>query len=181
MRLNNPLIKVPAKFGAFGSAMVIVMFLVFYFTGNNPLVEMEMFDFFIIPIFLFFGIKEFKDSYNQRLLEYWQGMTAGFVVYTSIAVITSLFLILFLSLDGTELLDGYTADRMAILEEQKDGIVEEMGEATYLQSQQDIENLSAGDIIFDNFLKKMFTGLLLTIMIAVIMRKKPTTDTPDKR
>jgi hypothetical protein len=173
MKLDSPLFKVPAKFGAFGAAMIIIMFFVFHFSGSNPLTEMGLFDFFIIPIFLFFGIKEFKDSYNQKLLEYWEGMTAGFVVYFSVAILTSLFIFLFMHLSESDIMDNYVANKLEILEDKKDGIIEEMGEETYLKSKKDITNISIFDITLDNFLKKTFIGLLLTIMIAVIMRRKP--------
>lgn len=173
MKLDNPLFKVPAKFGAFGAAMIIIMFFIFHFSGSNPLTEMSLFDFFIIPIFLFFGIKEFKDTYNQKLLEYWEGMTAGFVVYFSIAILTSLFIFLFMHLSESDIMDDYIANKLEILEGKKDGIIEEMGEETYLESEKGIKGTSIFVITLDNFLKKTFIGLLLTIAIAVIMRRKP--------
>lgn len=173
MKFDNPLFKVPAKFGFFGAAMIIIMFFIFHFSGSNPLTEMGLFDFFIIPIFLFFGIKEFKDAYNQKLLEYWEGMTAGFVVYITIAVLTSLFIFLFMNLSGSDIMDNYVADKLEILEDKKEGIIEEMGEETYLTSKEEITGITIFDITLDNFLKKTFIGLLLTIMIAVIMRRKP--------
>lgn len=174
MKINQPLVKVPAKFGVFGAVMVIAMFLLFYFSGSNPLIEMGMFDFFIIPIFLFFGIKEFKDSYNGRLLEFWQGMTAGFVVYFTVALVSSVFIFTFLNFSDGDIMDNYITDRLAILEEKREAITKEMGETTYLESQAEIQSITPADIVLDNFLKKTFVGLLLTIMIAVIMRKKPT-------
>jgi hypothetical protein len=173
MKFDNPLFKVPAKFGVFGAAMIIIMFFIFHFSGSNPLTEMGFVDFFIIPIFLFFGIKEFKDSYNQKLLEYWEGMTAGFVVYITIAILTSLFIFLFINLSESDIVDNYIVNKLEILEDKKDGIIEEMGEETYLRSKEGITSISIFDITLDNFLKKTFIGLLLTIMIAVIMRRKP--------
>ncbi|MFT7031699.1 MAG: hypothetical protein ACJA2S_000194 [Cyclobacteriaceae bacterium] len=173
MKFDNPLFKVPAKFGVFGAAMIIIMFFIFHFSGSNPLTEMGFVDFFIIPIFLFFGIKEFKDSYNQKLLEYWEGMTAGFVVYITIAILTSLFIFLFINLSESDIVDHYIVNKLEILEDKKDGIIEEMGEETYLRSKEGITSISIFDITLDNFLKKTFIGLLLTIMIAVIMRRKP--------
>ncbi|MEQ6122030.1 DUF4199 domain-containing protein [Reichenbachiella sp. MALMAid0571] len=180
MKLNDPLITIPAKFGAFGAIMVVVMFLVFYLSGSNPLMEMGMFDFFIIPIFLFFGIKEYKDNYNHRLLEFWQGMTAGFVVYFTLACLTSIFIFAFLNLSDPSIMENYTADRLSILEEKKEAIIKEMGEATFIESQKEVQNITIGDLIFDNFLKKTFVGLLLTIMIAVIMKKKPPVESKGK-
>lgn len=170
------LIKVPLKFGLIGGGMVIIMLTVFHLADTNPLIEIKMFDFIIIPIFLFFGIKEFRDSYNSRLLEFWEGMTVGFVVYTTIAIVTSVFVLTYLGIDEGAAMDNYISDRITILESSREQIVEKMGESVYDKSYTDVKATTIWDLTLDNFLKKMMIGLLLTIMFAVIMRKKAPED-----
>ena len=53
----KPLFKVPLKFGLIGAAINIAMFFVLHWTGSNPLLEMRVFDFFIIPVLSFSGSK----------------------------------------------------------------------------------------------------------------------------
>ena len=168
----KPIIKVPLKYGIFGSMMVVVMFLVFYFAGSNPLIEMNTFDFFILPIFLFFGVKEFRDNFNGKYLEFWEGMTVGFIIYATIALLTSLFIFVFLISDGGTLLAGYIQSTAEGFEATRPETIKELGEAIYVQELQDIKSTTASIVFLDNLFRKAAVGLLLTIMLSVITRKK---------
>jgi len=176
MNIKTPLISVPLKFGSTGAILIIIMFLVFYFSNDNPLGQMGMFDFFILPIFLFLGIKEYRDTYSGRLLEFWQGMTLGFIIYLSMAIITSLFILFFVSVINPEVMNTYVVSRIDILNESKVGMIEDISEQAFLDSLAEIRSLSLADIVLDNFLKKALLGLGLTIAIAVIMKRKPKTE-----
>ena len=173
MTLNSPLYKVPLKFGAFGALIVLIMFFLLFLTGENPLTEMGMFDFFVIPIFLFFAIKEFRDTYNGRLIEFWQGMTVGFVTYTSLALITTLVLFVFLQAVDSEIFDNYVISKVEEVTNAKEKTIEQLGEVAYSEALAKVKTTSRSDLILDYLLKKLIVGLMLTIMIAVIMRRKP--------
>lgn len=179
MNLKNPLISVPLKFGSIGAVLVITMFLVFYFSSANPLIEMGMFDFFILPIFLFLCIKEYRDTYNGKKLEFWQGMTVGFFNYITMALITSLFILIFVGVINPDVLDTYVTSRIEILESGKASIVEKMGEQSYLDSLSEVKTISLSDVVLDNFIKKAMIGLLLNIMISVIMKRSSKSETKD--
>ena len=179
MNIKNPFISIPIKFGIAGSVLIITMFLVFYFSSTNPLIEMGMFDFFILPIFLFLGIKEYRDTFNNKLLEFWQGMTIGFICYLTIALVTSLFVLFFVTVINPDIFDTYVASRLEILEEGRVNIIEKMGEASYQESFLEIQQISLSDIILDNFLKKSMIGMLLTIMISIIVKRKPKVEVKD--
>ncbi len=179
MNTKKPLVSVPLKFGITGSIMIIVMFVVFYFSSENPLGEISTFDFFILPIFLFLAIKEYRDTYNAKLMEFWQGMTVGFGTYISIAIITSLFILLFVSVINPDILDTYVASRIDILVEGKEGMIADIGEQAYLESLSEVKLVSLADVVLDNFLKKLMLGLFLTIAVSVIMKRKPKPDTQD--
>lgn len=168
----KPILKVPIKFGVFGALIIITMFFVFFFSDANPLIEIRMFDFFILPIFIFSAIKEFRDGYNGLYMEFWEGMTVGFVTYITLAIVTSLFVFIFLSTEDGTIFNTYIDDRIEILESRKDGIVEEMGVSTYEESHKDITGTTIWDLTLDNFIKKTLVGLMLTIMISVLMRRK---------
>jgi hypothetical protein len=58
--LKNKLISVPLKYGAIGGIIVIILNLLFYFSGRNPLVEIKYIDIPLLVIFIFFALKEFR-------------------------------------------------------------------------------------------------------------------------
>lgn len=170
--MNNPLFKVPLKFGLIGSVITIAMFFVIYWTGANPLLEMRIFDFFIIPVFLFFGLKEFRDTYHQKIMEFWQGMTVGFFIYFTIAFLYSGFLWLALQLIDPEILQGYITESLNVIKENKDLLIEKVGIESYEDSYAEVSQTTAFDLVADSFVKKAGIGFMLTSVLSTIFKKR---------
>ncbi|MCZ6693088.1 MAG: hypothetical protein O6939_04205, partial [Bacteroidetes bacterium] len=57
---NNPLLQVSVKFGLIGALLSIILFMVLYFIDLNPLINGKFSDFILIPIMVFFAIKEYR-------------------------------------------------------------------------------------------------------------------------
>ena len=169
----KPLFKVPLKFGLIGAAINIGMFFVLHWTGSNPLLEMRVFDFFIIPVFIFFGIKEFRDTFNQGLIEFWQGMTVGFFIYGCIALLYSLFLWIALQFADPEMLDFYISESLNVIKENKDLLTEEMGVESYQSSYEEVSKTTALDLALDSLVKKAGIGFLLTSVLSTILKNQP--------
>ena len=166
------LFRTSLRYGLIGSAMIVIMFLVFYFSGENPLQELQMFDLFIIPIFVFFGVKEFRDRFNGKLLEYWQGMTSGVIIFLVLGLVTSVFIYVFTQWVEAAMVTDYVASRVEILEETRTKIVEQMGAESYIESYDKVKNTTQSDIILDSFLKKIIIGFLITTVVAVVLKRK---------
>jgi hypothetical protein len=166
------LFKISIRYGLIGAALIMIMFLVFYFSDENPLQELQMFDLFIIPIFVFFGVKEFRDRYNGELLQYWEGMTTGTIISLLIASITALFLYVFMAWVDTSMLSEHVQLMLNGLEETRDKIVEEMGAESYIESYEKVKDTSMRDIVVDSFAKKIIIGFLITSVVAVVLKRK---------
>ena len=173
MKKTHPIIAVPLKFGLVGAGIAILLFLLLYFLGKNPLIIYGNFDFsfLLIPVFIFFSIKEFRDYKNNRELLFWQGMSVGFINYFVIALVSALFIYIFLSFVDLELVSGYVADRMQIMNEMKGEMVKQMGEDVFTRTYAELGNTTAYVIALDDFLKKIVIGLFLTIIISVLLRR----------
>lgn len=169
----KPLIKVPLRFGLIGAGINIAMYFILCLTDSNPLMEMRVFDFFIIPVFIFFGIKEFRDVFNQRLMEFWQGMTVGFFIYGTIALLYSIFLWIALELSNGELLQEYITESMNVIKENKDILTEEMGADSYQSSYDEVSQTTALDLALDSLVKKAGIGFLLTSVLSTVLKKQP--------
>jgi len=169
----KPLFKVPLKFGLIGATINIAMFFVQHWTGSNPLMEMRVFDFFIIPVFIFFGIKEYRDTFNQGLMEFWQGMTVGFFIYGSIAVFYSIFLWVALQFADPDMLQSYITESLNVIKENKDLLTEEMGAESYQSSYDEVSKTTALDLATDSLVKKAGIGFLLTSVLSTVLKKQP--------
>jgi hypothetical protein len=172
MMIEKPLFAVPIKFGSFAGVMSVITFLMLYFLDFNPFVESRMMDVVLIPIFLFFSIKDFRDLRNGRILHYWQGMTVGVITYLLMGLISFAFILIFVEMEPQALTD-YINNRLALMEGSKAQFFEQLGEDTYNTAIIDLSKTSALDLAIDDFLKKSIIGLMLTIMISVILRKQP--------
>lgn len=171
--MKNQLIAVPLRFGSIAGLLVIGLFLTLYFLESNPLIEARIVDLVLIPLFLFFGLKDFRDYRNEGILHYWQGMTVGVILYLLMALISAVWILIFLEIIDPQLLVDYIANRQELLMESKARVIDQMGEETFIRSQEELNSISAWDLALDDFLKKSIIGLMLTIMISIILRKRP--------
>ena len=171
--VKNPLIAVPLRYAIIGFFLYGILFLILYWLDYNPLVIGRPWDFgfFLIPVMIFFSIKDFKSNYNQGELRFWQGMTCGFITYATIALSTALFIYLFLSIADPGILEGYIQDRIQLLENSKEQFIEQLGEPLYHEQVAKMADTSALVVAVDDFWKKLAIGLFLTILIAAILRK----------
>jgi hypothetical protein len=97
-------------------------------------------------------------------------MTIGFFTYLILAFISASFIWLVLNINN-DLLDQYIFDRSLLVENNKDQIVETLGEEVFYQTYQDIQQVTPFILALDDFLKKIFAGLFITIIISVILRR----------
>ncbi len=165
------MIKVALKYGIAGGAFFIILFLILYYTNENPLIYSKLIDVFILLIFLVFAIREFRQVYNNGKLHFWQGMSVGILTYIGMAMISAVFIYIITTIVDPQLLTHYIESRMIMLEENKDTLIETINEQAYLKSISGVKNTTAFDLALDDFLKKSITGLIITIAVSVIFRK----------
>ncbi len=171
--IKNPLVAVPLRYAIIGFFLYGILFLLLYFLGHNPLVIGRPWDFgfFLIPVMIFFAIKDFKTNFNQGELRFWQGMTCGFLTYATIALGTAVFIYLFLTFADPAVLEGYIEDRIQLLQNSKEQFIEQLGEPLYHEQIAKMYQTSPLVVALDDFWKKLAIGLFLTILIAAILRK----------
>lgn len=165
------MIKIAFKYGLMGSAVLLIIFFIYYFTGSNPLIEMDFLDVFVLPVFLFFGVKEYRDVVNNKVLAFWQGMSVGFIIYGTIAILVPLITWVVLALDSSIAAD-YIADLLQSLAENKETLIEKLGQEKYEKTVSDAGSTTNYYLVLDILLKKLATGFLLTSVISVVMKRK---------
>ena len=170
---GHPLIRIPIRYSIIGIFLYGTLFLLLYFLGNNPLTVGRPWDFgfILVPLMIFFAIKDFKTNYNAGELRFWQGMTAGFVTYFVLALGVAIFIYLFLVVADTTILDGYIEDRVALLVSSKEQFISQLGEDLYHEQITKMKQTTAIVVAVDDFWKKLLIGLFLTILIAAVLRK----------
>ena len=145
--------------------------MVLYFIDLNPLINGKFSDFILIPIMVFFAIKEYRDYENQGKLWFWQGMSIGFINYVTIGIFSGLFVGAFIYwIDGQVVME-YVNNRVDYLMTNKQEILKEINEDRFNETIENVKKISTMDVIWDQILRKMIIGLFLTIILSVFLRK----------
>jgi hypothetical protein len=172
---KNPYLFVPFKYGMVGGILSISLFVILLVLGENPLINGTLFSFFFIPIFVFFAIKEFKKYYNASYLHFWQGMTIGFGTYMVLSVVSALFIWVYLDQVDPQLLTDYIDDRVTLMQDSSENLIERLGQDTYDNSLASVRTATAYDLALDDFIRKVLAGFFITTVISVVMRQRPLT------
>ncbi len=168
---SYPWLSTGLKYGITGSVLAIVFFLVMWLLKENPLSMLRIFDFVLLPIFIFFTLKEYRDYRLGGKLTYSQGMTVSFVCYTSLALISALFIFIFLSYADTGLLIKHQQENLAVLTDDPQKWIEDLGQQTYEKAIAEVKRIIAMDLALDDLLKKMLIGLFFTGIITLFFKK----------
>lgn len=173
MSIKQAIIRVGLRYGLVSGALSIILFFVIALFDENPLIVNSWFDFFLIPGFVFFGVREFRQYYNGGLLQFWQGASVGFITYVTSALLFAVVIGGYLATRGEEWVDDYVADRVAVVQENEENFTEELGATTYQQVLQEVKATSTFDLVLDDFLRKLMIGIFITLIIATLQRRLP--------
>ena len=168
---KSQLYKVPLKYGLAGGAIAIVLFFTLYFSDGEPLANIRIFDFILIPIFIFFTLKELRDYKYGGKMFYWQGMTAGFVCYLLIALLSGLTIWIFLEGVDPALFVAHKKENIAILTSESAKWIEQLGQADYEKTLANLQTITPFSLAADDFLKKLLIGLLITSLFAIFFKR----------
>ena len=171
IKMNSPYVRVPLRFGSVGGLVSIALFVALYLLDKNPLVTIRIADVFIIPIFIFFGIREFKDYYNQRKLRFWQGMSIGIATYVIIALLSAICVFIIVYFVDDALFQDFVSNSVSDLLDKKEALVEQFGEESFNATLEKTSSMKKIHLPVDDFIKKCIIGLFLTIVFSIILRK----------
>lgn len=172
----RPLFRVPLKYGFFGALLGMLVLVLLYYTGKHPLLIPPMFDFRIIlfGLFIFFGLKEFRDYYNNNVLNFWQGMIISFIIYMTIAILVASFIVIFANV-VPNFLQEYISGTVKGLELEKDRLVSEgtikITEEEYQRQVTLLKQSTSSLLALDYIIKSCFIGFPLAIVLSVILRR----------
>jgi len=171
----NPIHIISIKYGGIASILSIILFLFLYYSGQNPLLIPAFLDFRILlfPIFLVFSIRDFKENHNNGFLHFWQGFSIGLLVILIIAFIMSLFILVLGSWIEPDFVTNFIQSSIEQIESAKEKITSAIGEDELTKVLEILPSTTLYDLALDYFLKSLPYGLFLTIIISLILRKKP--------
>ncbi|QDH81390.1 DUF4199 domain-containing protein [Echinicola soli] len=157
-------------FGVVGGVFCLLAFWVLSWVGLDPIDFTLLFACLITPVFVFIGIKNYRDTTGAGEMLFAQGMTVGFVIYGLIALITALGIALFLQM-APDLFASYKADRISYLQEKQTYITENVNKEAFDKAMTEHRGMSVRDVALDVFLKIFILELFFTIIISIILKR----------
>lgn len=171
-KINPQLRNLALRYGAVTALFTIIAFVVFYIMGQQPWRNLVSFllDIFVIGVFLFLAIKDFKSSVNQGELRFYQGMTIGFIVYFIAAFGFSLFYFVLIQWIEPDFLSEFIKVAQEDLMVRKDMIVTALSEESYNEQYSKMADTTVSVLIIDSFVKRVLIGLVLTPVFSILLR-----------
>ncbi len=160
------------KFGALGGFLSIVSFFFLSFLYPDPTNLNLIFGYFLVPISLYLSIKFFKEYSNGGFLSFAEGMTVGFVTFTIIGLLSALGIWLILQF-SPDLFEVIKAQKIELLAENKEMILSQVGENSFLATEKSIQGLTPWNVSLNDGLWKILPGMFFSIIISIILRKNP--------
>lgn len=168
------MIKPVIKYSILCGVFLFALFFVSLGFGSNPLLDIRhfFFDLAIFFLFTFFAGKEFKDFRNNGYLHFWQGISIGFLVFIPAVLIFSFALYVIFQL-YPELIAGYKEGAKALLDSKREVFLKEFSEDQLEEQITAVDAVTATQLVFGTFWKKLIAGFFVTPVVSIILRKKP--------
>ncbi len=174
MKLKNNLLQAAIKFGLIGAVMNIIALLVLFYIGKHPLLLNPLLDarWPLYGVFIFFAAKFLKEG-NRGFLHFWEGLAVGFLVYLIMAQMVAAFIAVFGSIESTRFLADYIRIAMEQISTNREALIaHNINEKTLTDALEILPTTTANNLAFDYFLKSMPIGLILTLLISTLMRRR---------
>jgi hypothetical protein len=166
----NRYLKAALPFGLYGGGLCFLGYLTIYFLGIEPISMNLIIGYLVTPVFVFFGVKNFRDNFNGGNLYFGQGMTVGFFTYTIIATLSALYILGSIQIDQ-ELFTTFRQINLELMSENKAILQEKLNVEAYEETYSNISKMSIFDVALNDFLRKIFPGLFFTIIISIILKR----------
>jgi hypothetical protein len=168
----KPLIKIGLRWGSIAGVLTTVLMITTYYIAVHPFMVAPFLDFRILVfgVFIFFGLKEFRDYVQGGILYFWQGLIGCFVIVLVSTVISSLGLYVF-GLLKPEFLTTYVTAATTYLKTFPPEAIEQIGKDAYESNLKSLPATNLGVMIETYFLKGMLIGLFVSLLLSVILRR----------
>ena len=164
--------EVGFRYAGVGAFLMAMTFLVSYYIGVHPFIEMShlFFDLFIYGLVIYFALNEFKTVNNDGILHFWQGMSISFFVNIFSLGIYMAFLFSVMNFDENILI-SYQLQAVDFLEIKSAQYIEGFGEEQYQIQLETIQETTILDMALMGGVKKFISAMLITPVLSILKRK----------
>lgn len=174
MKIKSPLLRVASRNGLIAAVLASSMLIILYAVGKHPFLVPVYADFriFLFGIFIFFTLKEFRDSYNQQVMYFWQGMMASYAMLGVFSIVTAIVIITLAAVQP-----NFIQEYISLFIEQARAteaeVIPHMGKENFERNLEAIRATNGPERAFVYFIQSIWIGFFISIIVTIILRKQP--------
>ncbi|MBA3899669.1 MAG: DUF4199 domain-containing protein [Bacteroidetes bacterium] len=166
------IMRIPLNYGSLAGIIYFAVFLFFYIIGQNPLTEMGfLFTFWIPILFIYLGIKKFREEVQGGFITYGKALGQGTLITLVFSSFHAILIYLFLVLVDSSLIDAVIAESIAQYEKGAEQIRGLLGEDAFDEMVDRLENTGVNEIAMGDFFGKFMGGFFISLIIAAILKR----------
>lgn len=158
------------NFGALAGLSAFVAFLIYYLVDSNPLGNVEWITAWIPIVFIYQGTKRWKDDEFKGFINYGKAFAAGLIITVAYALLYGMLSYLFILLVDGGIFEAHLDEIMWVMEQAR----QFLGDEATDKMMEEVDKMTLFSAITGNAFNKLFGGLLISLVVAGILKKKET-------
>jgi hypothetical protein len=126
----------------------------------------------LFGVFLFFSLKEIRDTYQEGSLLFSQGIIGSFVMILVAATTSGFLMLIFCELEP-EFISSYVNARIEYLKTFPEEDIKIIGKDVYERNLSDLPATNSKQVAGTYFFQSMVIGFFVSIIMSVVLRKEP--------
>jgi Protein of unknown function (DUF4199) len=171
---KSPLVGISLRNGIIGGILAVALLIVMYYMGPHPMLILPFVDFRILlfGVFIFFTLKEFRDTYQDGVLHFFQGMLGSFMLVMIMATVAAAGVWIFSACEPDFVADYITQGMESLKTYSKDDI-DRIGKEVFDRNLALLPSTNGKALAGKHFGQSLVFGLFLSVILSVILRKQP--------
>lgn len=165
------LTRVALIFGLLGGFFNFLYGLAIYSLDPDKLLMARFSDFWIPVVVILFALFYIRKTRRMGLV-FWEGLIVAFLVNTVLALASATFTWLYATLDANWLA-AYIESSLQFIERAKPVTLVRLGQEEYTKQIEAARHTTLFSLWVDEVIKKIFYGLIICPVTAIIMKKTP--------
>ncbi len=168
--MRNRIIKFGLIFGLITGILCFAFFMVLYAGNDDPLSNRRP-DLGINILMIFLAIWLYKQR-NGGILHFYEGFSIGFLTNITGALLSGLFIFLFLKFVDPKPFDALISNGIKFLYDQKEAVNKFLSEENFNLQIKSLREAKPYQIILDDLLFKQFAIVAITLISMALRRQK---------
>jgi hypothetical protein len=167
---DQAVVRTGIRYGVFCALAGFAITLLLYFSGLNPYGQSSLFGLVFMPVFIFLGLSYFK-KYNDQHIGFLRALRVALSITFYAALASAMFLYIFATFAGLETIQRHINEMKVMLAATRAETIKMIGKANYDLTMAQLDKTTPYHLSADDFMKKILTGSIFSIVAAVFFRK----------